>query len=281
MSNLIVRTATGILYCATLIFCTVWSPVTSFLFFGLVAAGTILEFSRLMNRHMGTAIVGYLNASAGFVLVATVWLYEVGSGSWRHMMALYLLLLLYLLISELYRKAANPLLDWALVFASQLYVALPFALIPVLSVNAGDGEGLTYQWIYPLALFIFLWANDSGAYCCGSALHGIFPARLFPRISPGKTWVGSTGGGLITLGASVGVWAWQPAGLTLLQWMGMALVVVFFGTWGDLVESMLKRQLGIKDSGHVLPGHGGMLDRFDSALLAIPATVVYLILLGF
>ena len=153
---------------------------------------------------------------------------------------------------------------------------------------------MAYNWIYPLALFIFLWVNDTFAYLCGSMLHNYVPAKLFPRISPKKSWIGSIGGGLFTLLAAVIIW-WLDNGqssmangqwsmvnpqssMPLLRWLGFALVVVFFGTWGDLVESLIKRQLGIKDSGHVLPGHGGMLDRFDSALLTIPASVIYFIL---
>ena len=136
--------------------------------------------------------------------------------------------------------------------------------------------------VVTLALFIFLWANDTGAYCVGSLLSKRFPAKLFERISPKKSWVGSIGGGLLCLGVGVLLWYCFSASshLSLLQWMGFALVVCIFGTWGDLVESLLKRQLGIKDSGNILPGHGGMLDRFDSALLAIPASIVYFYTIG-
>ena len=129
---------------------------------------------------------------------------------------------------------------------------------------------------YILAIFVLLWCNDTGAYCTGSL---IGRHKLFPRISPGKTWEGSVGGAVLAVAASQ-VFAHFVPTLTALQWAGFAIVVVVFGTWGDLVESLLKRQLGVKDSGNILPGHGGMLDRFDSSLLAIPATVVYLSLLS-
>jgi phosphatidate cytidylyltransferase len=101
------------------------------------------------------------------------------------------------------------------------------------------------------------------------------PYRLFPSISPNKSWIGSIGGTLLAVGVGAIISRFEPS-LTLLQWMGFGLVVAIFGTWGDLVESQIKRQLGIKDSGNVLPGHGGMLDRFDSSLLAIPASLIYL-----
>ena len=128
-------------------------------------------------------------------------------------------------------------------------------------------------------MFAFLWVNDAGAYICGSLLGR---HKLFPRISPGKSWEGSIGGGLLVVGAAVLVWYLtdlyevNDLGLTAYEWAGLGLVVVIFGTWGDLIESLFKRTLGIKDSGNILPGHGGMLDRFDSTLMAVPASVVYL-----
>ena len=102
--------------------------------------------------------------------------------------------------------------------------------------------------------------------------------KLFPRISPGKSWEGSVGGAVFVLAAAYAISYFldQEQMLTMPAWLGLGLVVVVFGTWGDLVESLFKRTLGIKDSGSILPGHGGMLDRFDSSLLAIPAAVVYL-----
>ena len=135
-----------------------------------------------------------------------------------------------------------------------------------------------FNYLVPLCVFIFLWANDTGAYCCGSLLGR---HKLFPRISPGKSWEGSIGGAVIVLIVAYFIGRYEAGlnsetGLTVLQWMGLGLVVVVFGTWGDLVESLFKRTLGIKDSGNILPGHGGMLDRFDSSLMAMPASVIYL-----
>ena len=138
-----------------------------------------------------------------------------------------------------------------------------------------NGDSTKY-WVLPLSVFIFIWTSDTGAYCCGSLLHKRFPAKLFERVSPNKSWVGSIGGGVFCLIAAVLLKTAFGGNMTVLQWMGLALTVCVFGTWGDLVESLFKRQLGIKDSGNILPGHGGMLDRFDSALLAIPAATIYL-----
>lgn len=279
MRNFIIRALTGIVYVALLVGCTVWSPVTAFFFFALVAASCVGEFCMLVNRHAGASVVISLNVLAAFLLVASVWLYCIGSPTTGQSLALYVLLVIYLLVSELYRGSDNPLRNWALSLFSHVYAAVPFALLPMLSVRYdAAASSYAYTWQYPLALFVFLWSNDTGAYLFGVTLGRYFPAKLFPSISPKKSWVGSIGGGLLTMALSVLCWRLFPDTLLLWQWMGFALVVVIFGTWGDLVESRFKRQLGIKDSGHILPGHGGLLDRFDSALLAIPAVVAYFVL---
>ena len=279
MKNLITRTLTGAIYVLLLVGCTIYSPVSAFFFFAIVAAATLWEFGTVMNAYAEASMPRPINALAGIVLAAAVWLSAIASPQTMQMFALYGLLLIYILVSELYRRADNPLRNWTFCFASQLYIAMPFALLPLLSIAYNPETGtLVYNWIYPLALFIFLWVNDTFAYLCGCTLQKYIPYKLFPRISPKKSWIGSIGGGLFTLAASVIVYYWQPDTMPLERWLGFALTVVVFGTWGDLVESLIKRQLGIKDSGHVLPGHGGMLDRFDSALLTIPASVIYFLL---
>ena len=279
MKNLIVRTLTGVIYVLLLVGCTIYSPVSAFFFFAIITAATLWEFGSLMNTHVHSQMVRPVNSMAGVVLVAAVWLSTIANPQTAQTFALFGLLLMYIIVSELYRHSKNPLRNWALCFASQIYVALPFALLPLLSIgfNAETGE-LVYSWIYPLALFIFLWVNDTFAYLCGCSLQKFFPAKLFPSISPKKSWIGSIGGAIFTLVAAVLIYYWQPATMALERWIGFAVVVIFFGTWGDLVESLIKRQLDIKDSGKILPGHGGLLDRFDSALLAIPASVIYFVL---
>jgi phosphatidate cytidylyltransferase len=158
---------------------------------------------------------------------------------------------------------------------AQMYIALPFSLINVLAFNATSEGYVAFNTLLPLSIFIFLWVNDSGAYCVGSLLGR---HKLFPRISPGKSWEGSIGGAVFVLAAAYAISYFLDTDqmLAMPVWLGLGLVVVVFGTWGDLVESLFKRTLGIKDSGNILPGHGGMLDRFDSSLLAIPAAVIYL-----
>ena len=186
----------------------------------------------------------------------------------------YLVTIIYLLVAELYLKQKDPIQDWAYTMLAQMYIALPFSLLNVLAFNATNQGVVAFNTLLPLSVFVFLWVNDSGAYCCGSLLGR---HKLFPRISPGKSWEGSIGGAIFVLVAAWAISSFLDGQmLTLPEWLGLGLTVVVFGTWGDLVESLFKRTLGIKDSGNILPGHGGMLDRFDSSLLAIPAAVVYL-----
>ena len=177
------------------------------------------------------------------------------------------------MIRELYLKKDNPLNNWAYAMLSQIYVGLPFALLNVLAFqDNGAYSAPQYVFIMPLSIFIFIWMNDTFAYFTGMLLG---KHRLFERISPKKSWEGSIGGGVFCIGAAFVLAHFFPIMSTGL-WVGLALVVVVFGTWGDLTESLMKRFLGIKDSGNILPGHGGLLDRFDSAIMAIPAAVFYL-----
>ena len=275
MSNLVVRSLTGIVFVAVLVGGTLYSPLTFTVLFALITGLSVWEFSTNVNNHAGASVNRLINTVAG------VYLFLAFSGYCADFVKPdafipYLVSIMYLLISELYLQKRNPLKNWAYAFASQIYVALAFSLLNVLAFQYNPLINRTeFLPIYALSIFIFLWTSDSGAYLCGSMLHKYFPAKLFPRISPNKSWVGSIGGGLLCLVAATLLWHFNPGTLPLLHWC-LGLTVCVFGTWGDLVESLFKRQLGIKDSGHVLPGHGGMLDRFDSSLLAIPAAVLYL-----
>lgn len=275
MNSLITRTITGILFVIVLVGGIILSPISFAILFALITVLTLLEFASVVNENDGAHINRFINAVAGVILFLAFFAY-CSDFTRPKIFIPYLLSIIYLLVSELYLKQKNPLKDWAYAFASQIYVALPFALLNVLAFRLDPIENVVkFEWIFPLSIFIFLWTNDTGAYLVGSMLHKRFPAKLFERISPNKSWVGSIGGGIFCVLAAIVLWCFFPEKQTLPVWIGMSLVICVFGTWGDLIESLLKRQLGIKDSGHILPGHGGMLDRFDSSLLAIPATVLY------
>jgi len=177
-----------------------------------------------------------------------------------------------LFIIELWRNRKYPFSNIALSLAGVFYIALPFGLLmyffdPVTLI------GPVHYGIV-LGFLLILWLNDTGAYFIGS-LFG--KHKLFERISPGKTWEGSAGGALFALLTAWGL-SFVFHRLDVVQWLILALITIIAGTLGDLVESMLKRSLGIKDSGNILPGHGGILDRFDAVLLSAPFVFVYLAL---
>ena len=274
-SNFIQRAITGLLFVTILIGCILYSPLTFGILFTLITVLCVYEFANLVNRHKVAHINPFMTVIGGaylFLAMSGFCTATIGTDVFIP----YLLLLLYMMIAELYKKKDNPLGNWAFTMLSQIYIALPFALLNVLAYhNIPSESSISYNPILPLSIFVFLWLNDTGAYCIGSL---IGKHRLFERISPKKSWEGSIGGAIFAIAASV-VFARYFPFMGTAQWVGLALTVIVFGTWGDLTESLMKRQLGIKDSGHILPGHGGMLDRFDSTLMAIPASVVYLYVL--
>lgn len=279
MKNLITRSITGVLFVAIIVVCFM-CPEGMIMVFALVTGLTVWEYTGLVNQIDGVTVNRFISTAAGVYLFLAIAGFCSGITP-SAVFIPYLLSVIYLFISELYTESKNAINNWAYTMLSQMYVALPLATINILAFRDIGGQ-VVFSYLTPLSIFIFLWANDTGAYCFGS-LFG--KHKLFPRISPGKTWEGSVGGGILVLvvAAIIGYLessnADQMVGgstMSIPEWMGMGLVVVFFGTWGDLVESLFKRTLGIKDSGNILPGHGGMLDRFDSSLMAMPAAVVYL-----
>ena len=273
INNFIQRTITGVLFVAILVGCILFGAISFGILFVIISALTIYEFGQLVNKHAeGVSVNKTITMLGGAYLFLAIMGFCLNITT-SIVFIPYVLLLLYLMISELYLKKENPVLNWAYSMLSQLYIGLPFALLSVLALNNNpQNSSVNYNSILPLSIFIFLWLSDTGAYCVGSL---IGKHRLFERISPKKSWEGSIGGGVVAIGASF-ILAHYFTWMSMWQWAGLALVVVVFGTWGDLTESLLKRQLHVKDSGTILPGHGGMLDRFDSALMAIPAAVVYI-----
>ena len=273
MKNFIVRTITGVFFVAAIVV-SFLNPLAMVFLFALVTGLTIWEFCGLVNERPYVQVNQFISTVAGMYLFMAM----AGHCSGRTpdtVFIPYLITIIYLMVAELYLKSKDPINNWAYTMLPQLYIALPFSMLNVLAFPQTG----SYSFVYPLSVFVFLWMNDTGAYLCGSLLGR---HKLFPRVSPGKSWEGSIGGGLLVVGIAVLIW-WLldrysvgQANLNMWHWVGLGLTVVVFGTWGDLVESLFKRTLGIKDSGNILPGHGGMLDRFDSSLLAIPAAVVYL-----
>lgn len=278
--NLITRTITGVLFVGCMVSCFLQPKAMIFLF-TLITGLSIWEFSGLVNDEAEDVNINrFITTVAGVYFFLAVVGFRTGFTGYNFVVFVpYILTIVYLFIYELYTGNKNAVNDWAFTMLSQMYIALPFSLINILAFEVSPIDGqIHYDMLLPLSVFIFLWTNDTGAYCSGS-LFG--KHKLFPRISPGKTWEGSIGGGIFVLIAAgiIGYIANNgetPHTLSIPGWLGLGAIVAIFGTWGDLVESLFKRTIGVKDSGNILPGHGGMLDRFDSSLMAIPAAVIYL-----
>lgn len=289
LQNFITRAITGVIFVVTIVVSFI-TPAAMALLFALITGMTLYEYTGLVNSKEGVRVNRFISTFAGVILFVSMFAYcsDIAPSA---VFIPYLLTIIYLFISELYTKNPNALNDWAYTMLGQMYIALPFSTINILAFQSFNGTPY-YNYLLPLSVFVFLWANDTGAYLSGSMFG---KHKLFPRISPAKSWEGSIGGGILVIAVATIIAtltyesqalvqgtteaAGAPSNAQLLytlQWVGIGITVVFFGTWGDLIESLMKRTLGIKDSGTILPGHGGMLDRFDSSLMAIPATVIYL-----
>ncbi len=287
-SNLVKRSLTGALVVLIIVSAIVVDPLYYAAVFSIITGMTIWEFCQMLNTNSHTRINNYICTIAGVYLFLATFFYHTypqTEALGEFIFVPYILTMVILLVSEIYSDSENTVNNLAYAMMSQIYVALPFACFNFLAYNTIGAEGkIETVHIFQLAVFFFLWASDTGAYCCGS-LFG--KNRLFPSISPKKTWEGTIGGGIVALAVSQVLAVFFPIGVgnfnlfhNHVTWAGLALFVVAFGTWGDLVESRIKRRLLIKDSGNILPGHGGMLDRFDSALLAIPAATGYLYIIN-
>ncbi|WP_245964563.1 phosphatidate cytidylyltransferase [Rufibacter immobilis] len=268
LNNLQQRLLAGIIGGAVFIGAIYWSEWTFFLLFLALTVLGVLEFYRLLssrgfqpNRVLGVVLGAGLYV-AGFAVQRGAL-----SSDWLFLLPPVVFLTL---VAELYRKKENPFTNVALTLLGVLYIAAPFTLLHVLAFLPDR-----YSWQIILGVMFLIWSSDTGAYAAGKTFG---KNKLFPRISPGKTWEGWAGGVVLSL-AVAWLLAQFYADLTLFQWLGVAVLVSVFGVLGDLVESMLKRSLEVKDSGTLIPGHGGILDRFDSLLLVIPFLVAFLALL--
>ncbi len=260
MSNLIVRSITGALFVAALIGAILWDPIAVAAVFGLFMLLGVDEFARLVNQHTsysmqrGFAVTIAVLAFAGFTAVL------LGELDGTYLFLLFPLALVSL-VSSLFRKSTTALQDTGLLFFSWLYILVPFLMILHLAFIVKN------PWEF-VGMFVLIWSNDTFAYVCGR-LFG--RTKLFERISPKKTWEGTIGGIVFALIAG---WCWATWVSELnepyLFWLIVAPFIALGAIFGDLFESQLKRQIGVKDSGNILPGHGGILDRFDAALMAIP-----------
>jgi CDP-diglyceride synthetase len=268
LNNFYKRTLTGIAFVVILGGAILIHATTFFALFAVIVALGIFEFYRIIdgaNVFPNKLLGGIL----GMVFFAVSCLYASGLVP----IAVYWFVVPFIsaiFVAELYRKQTTPFQNIAVTLFGALYVAVPFSLLVLFGFPE---QGITaYQSNLILGFFFLLWSSDTGAYLTGVSI-GKHP--MFPRISPKKSWEGFAGGIVLTLFVAFIISNYFTA-LTLVDWLVIAVIICIFGVWGDLVESMLKRSLDIKDSGNILPGHGGILDRFDSVLFSAPIVFLYL-----
>ena len=276
IKNLGVRIATGIVFIAVLIGGILYNQYSFLIVFSLITGLALYEFYGLLCKTQHIELNRILNTLGGLLLF--IGGYFFFSSTDKQLIALvpYGIYVLSLFIAELFLKGTNPIQSLAYAVLGQIYLAIPLSLLSYLAFGYDMDNG-TYHYAFLLALFVFIWANDSFAYLTGS-LFG--KHRMFERISPKKSWEGFFGGAAFSIAASI-IFANFFTQLPLWGWIGFALVMIIFGTLGDLIESLFKRTLNVKDSGNILPGHGGILDRIDSVIFSLPALFIYIEIVSF
>ena len=266
-----------------------FSSLSFAILFFLILIGTLHEFYTMVRRgkiHPQT-IYGISIGATFYILCFLNSVGFIESG----LLLLIIPLIIMIFISELFYRENRPFHNIAYTFLGLIYIALPFSLFHYLVFNTSEilnihnGEDadivnfifqpeyqITYSYQILLGFFFLHWMNDTGAYLVGLTMG---KHKLLKRVSPKKSWEGLIGGALFALLTGYLLSRFFPV-LNLVNWMTIALIVIVFGTLGDLTESMLKRYLGLKDSGSILPGHGGLMDRFDGILLSTPVVFVFL-----
>ena len=265
MKNLIQRTLTGTLFVAVIVTAIYIHPLVFAGVFSVVVGILIYEFY-ILTRYEGAVWQRCLGIAGGAYLFFSSCLFA-GSYTGIEIYFPYIIIMLILLVSGLYMHNDNPVTQWGLVCFAQFYCAGLLSLLSFIPYM----QSPEYNPIPVLMIFIFIWLNDSGAYLIGTWKGR---RRLFKRISPLKSWEGFWGGLVVVIIASLVLSRFNTE-LKWYYWLAFAIITVVSATYGDLLESLLKRTYSAKDSGKILPGHGGILDRFDSAILASPAVYIF------
>jgi len=266
VKNFITRTLTGVIFVAILIGSIIFDQLTFIGLFSLLTIIATIEFYKMFEesdiipqKYFGILLTLIVFLAISFLSMKLIPVYFLG---------LIMPLLFVAFVLELYRKKKNPIQNIAITLLPILYIGLSFGLLNIM-VNFSPA----YNYNILLGFFFLIWSFDSFAYLTGVL---IGKHRMIERISPKKSWEGFIGGYTLSIGIAVIISVFFKE-LTVFEWIFMSVIISVVGTYGDLVESMFKRSIGIKDSGNVLPGHGGILDRFDAVFLASPFVVGYLV----
>jgi len=274
MKDLLIRSLTGILFVAILVGAIMWNKLAVASLFFIISLIGLNEFFALMIKN-GFNPKKSITTIIGAVIYFIISLYSFDQYSFKFLLFIFPLLVL-LVVIEIFRKNETPISNIAFSIMGILYVVIPFAILNFFAyestysevINIEDGQ---HNYWLLLGFFMLQWSNDTGAYLIGSSLG---KHKMTPEISPNKTWEGAIGGFVMSLLVAFVISYFTYS--SLLHWLAISTIVVIFGTIGDLTESRIKRTCGVKDSGRIMPGHGGILDRFDGVLFSAPFVLAYL-----
>jgi phosphatidate cytidylyltransferase len=273
LNNFLTRTLTGTVYVTLIVASILIHPLFFYIVFAGFAIAGLIEFYNITNSDK---IKPHFFTGLFFTVVMFVF---SANSAFNAISLEYLLILIPLSFSififELFRNKQNPLQNIATTLLGLFYIALPLSLL-VFIPNISLENGVFKKGLL-LGFFILIWTNDTFAYLIGVKFG---KNKLFERVSPKKSWEGSFGGFLFSIIVAY-ILSLFFIDLNTMEWIGMAIIIVVFGSIGDLIESLFKRSLNIKDSGNILPGHGGILDRLDAVLIAAPFVFFYLLLINF
>lgn len=269
MTNLAQRFATGLSGAAILITAILWSETTFLLLLVLMSALCLLEFYKLCkgDNIQPQIFLGVIFGILPFISPLLHSAFEIPI----NLLPIILIIPFLIFIRELYTKSAKPFTNIAFTLLGIIYISAPLFMFYLFAFQSSNAIDAGYVGENILGFFLILWATDTGAYFAGKFLG---KNKFFERISPKKTWEGFIGGALLGLSVAFVVSKYVTS-FSMIDWLITAVIIIITGALGDLVESMFKRSINIKDSGNILPGHGGVLDRFDGLFIAAPFVFVY------
>ena len=267
LSNLQQRVIAALIAIPFLLFCVLYSDYTFLVLFLVIGVLAQLEFYKLVGSISDNLPLTFYGTFCGVVMHVLAFFIEKGDIAYQYYYVLSPLLTFVFFIKLYKSKDEKPFKNIAYTFLGIIYVALPFTLLTVLAFIEND----TYDHNIVLGCLFLLWASDSGAYFAGTKFG---KTKLFERVSPKKSWEGSIGG-MLTAMVVATIISRYYTNYSAFQWYAIGIIIVIAGTYGDLVESLFKRSINIKDSADTIPGHGGFLDRFDGLLLSIPFIIPF------
>ena len=274
MNSTVKRTIFGLLFLAVMLGGLLFYETLFVILFAFITGVMLFEFYRMTMGNAYPQLQRLAIVVGVFIFLAAN--YYFFSGHLATFVSFSIIAILLLMVRSILQKEHTDFLKTGYLYAGLLYIGLPLALSNAVASVTGE-----YSGILMVAFFCIIWASDTGAYCFGMLFgQKLWPAKMCPAISPKKSWAGAIGGMVASLLAA---WilkcvGWLP--YPLVHVLVMAALMNVLGVFGDLFESLWKRSAGIKDSGNIIPGHGGLMDRFDSALFAIPTGYIYLLLFG-